>query len=70
MFKRVLEIVYTLAHLLFKNKQKKTFTIRKLRFREIKFNLPALGIYPDKAIIRKDTCTPMSIVALFTIAKT
>ena len=70
MFKRVLEIVYTLAHLLFKNKQKKPFTIRKLRFREIKCNLPVLGIYPDKAIIRKDTCTPMSIVALFTIAKT
>ena len=29
-----------------------------------------LGIYPDKTVIQKDTCTPMSIAALFTIAKT
>ena len=29
-----------------------------------------LGIYPDKTIIRKDTCTPMFIAALFTIDKT
>ena len=29
-----------------------------------------LGIYPDKTIIRKDTCTPMFTAALFTIAKT
>ena len=29
-----------------------------------------LGIYPDKAIIQKDTCSPMFIAALFTIAKT
>ena len=28
------------------------------------------GIYPDKTIIQKDTCTPMFIAALFTIAKT
>ena len=27
-------------------------------------------IYPEKAKIQKDTCTPMFIVALFTIAKT
>ena len=32
--------------------------------------IPFLGIYPDKTIIRKDTCTPMFIAALFTIAKT
>ena len=32
--------------------------------------IPLLGIYPDKTIIQKDTCTPMFIVALFTIAKT
>ena len=31
---------------------------------------PLLGIYPDKTIIQKDTCTPMFIAALFTIAKT
>ena len=32
--------------------------------------IPLLGVYPDKTIIRKDTCTPMFIAALFTIAKT
>ena len=32
---------------------------------------PLLGIYlkKTKTLIRKDTCTPMFIVALFTIAK-
>ena len=32
--------------------------------------IPLPGIYPEKTIIRKDTCTPMFIAALFTIAKT
>ena len=34
--------------------------------------IPLLGIYPEKmkTLIQKDTCTPMFIVALFTIAKT
>ena len=32
--------------------------------------IPLLGIYPDKTIIQKDTCTPMFTAALFTIAKT
>ena len=32
--------------------------------------IPLLGIYLDKTIIKKDTCTPMFIAALFTIAKT
>ena len=31
--------------------------------------IPLLGIYPDKTIIQKDTCSPMFIAALFTIAK-
>ena len=31
--------------------------------------IPLLGIYPDKTLIRKDTCTHMFIAALFTIAK-
>ena len=31
---------------------------------------PLLGIYKDKTIIQKDTCTPMFIAALFTIVKT
>ena len=44
--------------------------------RQLKIELPygpaisLLGIYPDKTIIQKDTCTPMLITALFTIAKT
>ena len=29
-----------------------------------------LGVYPEKTIIQKDTCTPAFIAALFTIAKT
>ena len=29
-----------------------------------------LGIYPDKSFTEKDTCIPMFIAALFTIAKT
>ena len=32
--------------------------------------IPLQGIYPDKTITQKDTCTPMFIAALFTIAKT
>ena len=32
--------------------------------------IPVLGIYPEKTIIQKGTCTPMFIVALFTIART
>ena len=32
--------------------------------------IPLLGIYSDKTIIQKDTCTPIFIAALFTTAKT
>ena len=32
--------------------------------------IPLLGIYPEKTIIQKDTCTTMFIAALFTIART
>ena len=32
--------------------------------------IPLLGIYLDKTIIQKHTCTPMFIVVLFTIART
>ena len=31
--------------------------------------IPLLGIYWEKSIIQKDTCTPMSIATLFTIAR-
>ena len=32
--------------------------------------IPLLGIYPEKTLIQKDTCTPMFIAALFIIIKT
>ena len=32
--------------------------------------IPPLGIYSEKMIIEKDTCTPKFIVALFTVART
>ena len=32
--------------------------------------IPFLGIYLEKTLIKKDTCTPMFIAALVTIAKT
>ena len=31
--------------------------------------IPFLGIYPDKTIIQKDTCTPMFTAELVTITK-
>ena len=32
--------------------------------------IPPLGIYPKETIIEKDTCIPLFIAALFTIART
>ena len=32
--------------------------------------IPLLGMNPEKTIIEKDTCTPMFIAVLFTIART
>jgi len=32
--------------------------------------IPLLSMYPEKNMIQKDTCTPVFIAALFTIAKT
>jgi len=32
--------------------------------------IPLLGIYPDKTMTQKDTCTPVFIAALYAIAKT
>ena len=32
--------------------------------------IPLLGIYPEKSIIQKESCTTMFIAALFTIART
>ena len=32
--------------------------------------IPLLGIYPEKTVIRKETCTTVFTAALFTIART
>ena len=42
-----------------------------LKNRELSYDpaSPLLGIYPEKNIIQKDTCTPMFIEALFATAK-
>ena len=32
--------------------------------------IPLLGIYPEETITEKDTCTPVFIAALFTVART
>uniref|UniRef100_A0A8D0WEG0 Uncharacterized protein n=1 Tax=Sus scrofa TaxID=9823 RepID=A0A8D0WEG0_PIG len=44
---------------------------KKLKI-ELPYNpaIPLLGIYPEKTIIQKHTCTPVFIASLFTIAKT
>ena len=45
--------------------------LRKLKI-ELPYDpaIPLLGVYLDKTIVPKDTCTPIFIAALFTIAKT
>ena len=45
--------------------------LRKLKI-ELPYDpaIPFLGIYLEEIIISKDTCTPMFITALFTIART
>ena len=44
--------------------------LKKLKI-ELPYDLAIslLGIYPEKTIIQKDTCTPMFIAVLFTIAR-
>ena len=44
--------------------------LKKLRI-ELPYDpaIPLLGIYPEKTITQKDTCTPMFIAALLTIAR-
>ena len=45
--------------------------LKKLKI-ELPFDptIPLLGIYMDKTMTQKDTCTPMFIAALYTIANT
>ena len=44
--------------------------LKKLKI-ELPYNpaIPLLGVYPEKTIIQKDTCTPMFTAALFTIVR-
>ena len=44
--------------------------LKKLKI-ELPYNpeIPLLGIYSEKTIIQKYTCTPMFVAALFTIAE-
>ena len=44
--------------------------LRKLNIELPHPAIPLLGIYLDKSIILKDTCTPVFIAALVTVAKT
>ena len=50
-------------------------TVRRF-LKKLKVELPydpvtsLLGIYPGKTVIQKNTCTPIFIAALFTIART
>jgi len=44
--------------------------LRKLNELPFDLAIPLLGIYPEKTMTCKDTCTPMFTAALFTIAKT
>ena len=45
--------------------------LKKLK-RELPYDpaIPLLDIHPEKTIIQKNTCTPVFIAALFTIART
>ena len=45
--------------------------LKKLK-RELPYDpeIPLLGIHTEETRIERDTCTPMFIVALFTIART
>ena len=45
--------------------------LRKLKI-ELPYDpaIPLLGMYPDKTLIQKDTCTPMPTAALFTTIQT
>ena len=44
----------------------------KKKKKELSFDpaITLLGIYPETTMTRKDTCTPMFIAALYTIAET
>ena len=45
--------------------------LKSLLMKELPYDpaIPLLGMYPEKTIVQKDTCTPMFTAALFTIVK-
>ena len=45
-------------------------SLKKLKIETYEAEIPLLGIHLEKTIIQKNTCTPKSIPALFTIANT
>ena len=52
--------------------QKKVWRVPRKLKTELPYDqaIPLLGLYPEKTIILKDTCTPMFTAAQFTTAKT
>ena len=63
----------TLLHSWWKRKLIQSLQIRVWRFlrkRPHDPTIPLLGLYPEKVIVQKDSCTPMFIAALFTTART
>ena len=46
--------------------------LKKILRTKLSYNpaIPLLGIYPEETIMEKDTCTPVFIATLFTIART
>ena len=46
------------------------FSVKHEYVTNIFFTIPLLGIYLEKTIIHKDTCTPLFTATLFTIART
>ena len=44
--------------------------LKKLKIEPHDPAVPLLGIYPEKTIIQKESCTRVFIAALFTIART
>ena len=63
----------TLLHSWWKRKLIQSLQIRVWRFlrkRPHDPTIPLLGLYPEKVIVQKDSCTPMFIAALFTTAWT
>ena len=44
--------------------------LKKLKIEPYDLEIPLLGIYPEKTVIQKDTCTSVFTAALFTVTRT